>query len=358
MQCCGTCFGDNFLRVQIESMSETKGSCPYCNAQHVDLIDPVELRDYFEFLIGIYSRDDNGEKLINLLHADWALFPDIDDIQSTELLATILDDRQIIGQRFCPSMPDDGSDLERWQLFRDELKHQNRFFPKLVPDLDRLKELLDSYLCADPSCLPGILYRARINNSETPYLQCDMGRPPKVITMHGRANPAGIPYLYLASDQNTAISEIRPHTSETISVASFQLNTELTIIDLRNPRKTISPFSLSDEHDVSLLRRDINFLCQLGQELSRPVLPKSAHLEYLPSQYLCEFIKDCGFDGVMYRSSVGAGTNFALFAKDLEQADDVKQYIITRVSVEIEEFQVISIPSSVDIIGERDLNSL
>jgi hypothetical protein len=37
-------------------------------------------------------------------------------------------------------------------------------------------------------------------------------------------------------------------------------------------------------------------------------------LDYLPSQYLCEFIKSIGFDGVEYRSSLyEGGFNIALF---------------------------------------------
>jgi hypothetical protein len=64
-----------------------------------------------------------------------------------------------------------------------------------------------------------------------------------------------------------------------------------------------------------------------------PVLPKSAQLEYLPSQYLCEFIKHCGFDGLIYRSTMGAGVNYAVFNDARVTAVDVKHYIIDDISV-------------------------
>jgi hypothetical protein len=73
----------------------------------------------------------------------------------------------------------------------------------------------------------------------------------------------------------------------------------------------------------------------LGEELSRPVVPRSAPVEYLPSQYLCEFIKHCGFDGVVYRSSVGPGVNVALFDANRARVGCVTPYQVDRVTVEI-----------------------
>jgi len=57
--------------------------------------------------------------------------------------------------------------------------------------------------------------------------------------------------------------------------------------------------------------------------------------KYLPSQFLCEFIKHCGFDGLLYRSSVGPGVNVALFTADKAQAGRITPYQVERVTVEI-----------------------
>jgi hypothetical protein len=121
-------------------------------------------------------------------------------------------------------------------------------------------------------------------------------------------------------------------------VANFLVPQELDlkVVDLRHPRKTASPFILADENDVALLRGDIGFLEHLGEELTRPVLPQAAAIDYVPSQYLCEFIKNRGFHGVMYRSSVGTGVNFALFYPELATAGVVKQRRVSRVSVELD----------------------
>jgi hypothetical protein len=65
-----------------------------------------------------------------------------------------------------------------------------------------------------------------------------------------------------------------------------------------------------------------------------PVVPQSAAIDYTPSQYLCEFIKKCGYNGVIYRSSVSDGMNLALFDPALAVTGTVAQYRIARVSVD------------------------
>jgi hypothetical protein len=82
------------------------------------------------------------------------------------------------------------------------------------------------------------------------------------------------------------------------------------------------------------MRSDLPFLERLGDELTRPVLPQAAAIDYTPSQYLCEFIKKCGYGGVIYRSSVSDGMNLALFDPKLAQCGTVTQYRVVRVSVD------------------------
>jgi hypothetical protein len=83
------------------------------------------------------------------------------------------------------------------------------------------------------------------------------------------------------------------------------------------------------------MRNDLPFLERLGDELTRPVVPQSAAIDYTPSQYLCEFIKNCGYKGVIYRSSVSNGINLALFDPALALCGAVTQYRVTRVNVDI-----------------------
>ena len=47
----------------------------------------------------------------------------------------------------------------------------------------------------------------------------------------GRANPKGIPYLYVATDKETAMSEVRPSLGAILSVGKFKPTKELKIIN-------------------------------------------------------------------------------------------------------------------------------
>jgi hypothetical protein len=119
-------------------------------------------------------------------------------------------------------------------------------------------------------------------------------------------------------------------------VADFTTPATLKLADLRAPRKMVSPFVLADAVDIGRMRNDLPFLERLGDELTRPVIPQSAAIDYTPSQYLCEFIKKCGYQGVIYRSSVSNGINLALFDPSLATSGTVIQYRVTGVAVDIE----------------------
>ena len=56
----------------------------------------------------------------------------------------------------------------------------------------------------------------------------------------GRANSSGIPVLYLASTEQTAISEIRPWVGSDVSVAQFRATRKLNAIDLTQGHDTLS----------------------------------------------------------------------------------------------------------------------
>lgn len=333
--CCHACFGDRGLRRDIiPTLSVGGGACSYCATLDVPLVQPIALRDVFELLISIYEPDPTGQTLVEWLKADWQLFshPAMDVAHAKELLADILDDGDIVRKPFSPSAAYHSEALARWETLRDELMWKNRYFLDEVLDTDRLRELL-GHLPADD--MPTTWYRARILDRDQPFPIGEMGAPPARKATHGRANPAGIPYLYLGSLPETATAEVRPHTGEVACVADFTVPQPLKAVDLRNPRGLVSPFLLADAHEVGQLRADIIFLERLGDELTRPVLPSGAAIDYIPSQYLCEFIKKVGYDGVVYRSSVSEGINLALFDTTNVTAGTVTLYNITKVSVEV-----------------------
>jgi RES domain len=346
MYCCGNCFGDGHLsREVIPNCSTKSGTCTFCESPDQLLVSPLALREHFELLASAYIQAPDGRLLVQWFRSDWELFqhPKMSDANAKQLLGEILDDGEIVRKHFSPIGSGISKALENWKQLRQELMHANRFFPRGEINLDRLQAMF-GLLEIRAIDIPVQWFRARIQEGSIAFLSEEMGAPPKNLASHGRANPAGIPYLYLASTELTAVSEIRPHTGEFATVAEFKVETNysevdtkksLMIVDLRHPRKTISPFTLSDDGAVSLLRQDTEFLEMLGEELTRPVIPKSSSYNYIPSQYLCEFIKHCGYDGVLYRSSVGDGFNLALFLPEKATCSSTKSVEITRVLVEM-----------------------
>lgn len=335
MDCCACCIGDRWLKKEvIPQISNSIGSCKVCGSDLEILLDPSSLRNYFELLVNAYRPSPEGKTLVEWFKSDWSMFPHLDNANAAMLLADILDDGQIVRDLFSPARLGGSRGLFDWQQFKQELMHKNRFFPETKIDTERLRQLL-SQLIVSADDYQTAWFRARIQKDETQLPLGQMGAPPEKLASAGRANPSGIPYLYLASNATTAVSETRPHTGQFVSVAAINVHSDLKFIDLRNPRVTVSPFILGDEDEISLLREDLDLLMQLGRELTRPVLPHSAAIEYIPSQFLCEFIKMCGYHGVIYSSSVGDGMNLALFYPDLSRMYSVERHFVDSVSVQI-----------------------
>jgi cold shock CspA family protein len=330
MYCCGQCFGTKFLLEHVKVHSDLKGSCTFCSALNTKLISPSELADLFFPVIELYEPATNGTSLISLLREDWGLCADQSDEWSENLLKLVLAEPESNYTSYVRKIDHGDDAANSWGIFRSELKHSNRYFPKSFPNHKELSSLL-SYLSITVKKPSDCLYRARINNKKQLFPLAEMGAPPEKLATAGRANPFGISYLYAASTIETAISELRPHKDETVNVAQFQVMSKLDLVDLRSPKATISPFP-HDDKSLRNIHSKLKLLIKLGTELTKPVSKDIAHLEYLSSQYLCEFIKSEGYDGVVYKSSLGDGDNYAIFdsnklkplKNDFYKVDDVK----------------------------------
>lgn len=330
MFCCPNCFVDDFLTTVITRESSQKGTCDFCQSTDMELVHPEELNDYFQPLLDLYEvAEDGGSEIYTFLQTEWVLFPSLEASVVVELLREIT--QEPYKSLYTPKKVKDEQKILNWQEFKSELKHDNRYFPQKSPSYEHLKALLN-FIIFPKENTPDYLFRARINIDTDRYAIEVMGKPPAKISTAGRANPQGIPYLYTASNSSTAIAEIRPHKGDVVTVAKFEVMEPLILADLRNPRQTISPFEL-DENGLDQVYLDLDYLCHLGEELSKPILPRDAQLEYLSTQYLCELIKHCGFDGVIYKSSVGDGDNYAIFTDEKVRGIETEVYTIDNIQI-------------------------
>jgi len=261
-----------------------------------------------------------------------------------------------------------------WKNLEDELKTKNRYFPKseLLTIFQRLAKEAKCYLKKGT-----VLYRARkISEQELPekviyllknvvetmdkleqekqvrinkdiikfleeipleewkqhylnkcslqnllfwgYNAKDSGAP-AINIPYGRANPSGISYLYTACDVNTAISEIQPTIEQLISVAKIATTKRLNIFDFNFPR-TYRNSKIMKNH-IGEIKKQLDlssfweleiFFHTLSELFSKPALGNTEY--YYTTQYLSELLKNMGFDGIKYKSSLKKkGFNIVLF---------------------------------------------
>jgi len=129
----------------------------------------------------------------------------------------------------------------------------------------------------------------------------------------GRANPKGIPCLYLATLEVTALSEVRPWVGSYVSVAQFSTLRPLKVIDCSVAHARI-PLHFEEpkaEEKVEAVWAHID------RAFAEPVTRSDDTSEYVATQVLAELFRDRGFDGVAYKSAFGeGGFNIALFNLD------------------------------------------
>lgn len=134
----------------------------------------------------------------------------------------------------------------------------------------------------------------------------DNSREPQLgISSSGRNNISGESYLYLASNPETACTEVRPHLGELISLATFRVISPLQIVDFSSD----NVLSNQSSNDYNLSTGE--FFSNLMFEFSKPATQES---QYKPTQIIADHIRKFGFDGLKYRSFLSpGGYNYTIF---------------------------------------------
>lgn len=337
---CNNCFNSETLKDFIKINGEP-GHCDFCGNDSQYCIEPSKLEGLFLPLVSLYEeivnfmpmhdlKENKGEFLYEKLSAEWDVFCSHDIDKHNELLEEMgFSTNQLVESE------DEywGDDLEynadlkkRWDAFREEIRHQNRFSPEHT--LKLLEELLPYVINVVRAKEP--FYRARA--CKGPKLSPDdVGSPLPSQASHGRGNPEGISYLYLASDEDTALSEVKPYLGKNVTIGKFIIPKDLSVIDLRNPC-IADPFKYGDK--LKHLVENMLLLRIVGNELSKPIQAEESRLDYLPLQYLCELVKKNGYDGVIYKSSVSDGHNLLLFSPPKNMCKETSLYEVTKVIYE------------------------
>jgi hypothetical protein len=346
--CCEHCFDDEYLKDYIRKEGSLN-TCNFCGKSGGHCIDPIELSNLFEPVVGLYTpvedfmplhdlKEGNGDFIWERLQDDWQIFA-IGYEEQEKLLRDMFpsDTYKDPSPQFlnsCVEREDEywGADIEHnegmkkhWEEFREEILYKNRFFPRKTLDLKLIESLFPHF--SEKISQNSTFYRARISHDGNLKPCSEIGKPSANKSKNGRANPIGIPYLYVASDIDTVIAEIRPSIGDKVTVGKFRVVSDFYVIDLRDPGIE-SPFMYGEDIDHVLVH--LNFMRILGRELSKPVEPISSNIEYVPTQYLCEFIKNCDYNGLLYGSAMGGGYNIAIFDDMNMECIDTELYLIEK----------------------------
>lgn len=337
MKVCSNCFSDKELKGFILTSIEV-GDCSVCESTSQHLLDITELYDFFQELIGNFKLVESGLPLIAKIQSDWSFF------SSNEVGNKILNyvipqiHTEITSSDDLVEYSDDIiANFGYWETLKDELKWKSRF----VIDVHRLGKgefNWDAFL-RDINTLFNLknttaLFRARIHekSGSAAYHINDMGCPPKELASGGRANPAGIPFLYLSEDENTVLYEVRASYLDEISVGHFQLKESIEsvdVVDFTKDSPLFQPEYVKEAIQGKLLRD------RISKDLSKPMRRYDSDLEYIPTQFICEYIKVfTGAKGIRFRSSLHKqGNNIVFFEPELMECKRVKKVKIRNIQL-------------------------
>ena len=361
MNCCIDCFNDNYIITYIKSNGETK-DCNFCGSNDIKCMRIERLRKLFSELIDLYipsaelvKKENRVSKrlsasLAELLQKEWKIFNnDLSIEKQNSILNSILKDSDYDASKKWIDFKYNmllNSGVGYWGMLEEKLKYGKRFiFDKTDDNLEKIFNLLNKSLLLTEEILSENteFYRARKgckkeNNNLidrfSPYEK--MGSPPKYKTKSGRANPPGISFIYLATDKETALSEVRPWKGAKVSIAKFILNIDLKVIDLTDINIG-SPFQYKGDLKEEIEKRYL--LQKLDCKLKEPINPDHSDIEYVPTQFITEFIRSENYDGIIYDSAMGPGKNIVLFNDVNVDKDSTNLFEVKNISYGFDEYK-------------------
>ena len=343
MNCCVNCFHDAHIRATIEKYN-TKGNCDFCSSKGIPVYDvsitPNPIAEMLMSILQIYSVSDSqdAKPLKVALRDDWDIFN-----AGAELILTLT--KQLCASMcvgifdifsknvIIPQLMD--SDFLReycvvrgysWEEFSNSIKYKNRFHSGIFNT-----EAFTSFMTYITRVYPvgSRFYRARISKERTGFAEKDMGAPPKNLRNGGRVNPEGIGVLYLSSDAKTVLNEVRAIAFDYITIGEFQSTRDIKVVNLSDVTHT-SPFIYDGELEQFAANRKVFQV--IAAEIAKPLRRNDSPLEYLPTQYIAEYIKSENYDGVEYASTLRqGGYNLAIFDEKLFSCINVQTIEVSEV---------------------------
>jgi len=309
---CSNCFSDPELRGFIQS-SGKHGNCDICNSRESQTLELAELFDFFQELLNNFQTSEAGSPLKSKIQENWNFFSSHQS--ANKILNEVL---QYINSDITSSndLVQYTSEIVNNYSYWDELKEDLKWKRRFLPDLEIIQDLgWDGFFNTQYELKHDTkLFRARVHHEseQKAYKAEKMMCPEPKISKGGRANPSGIPCLYLSDNHETVLYEVRASYLDELSIGEFQLKKELEkvkIVDFTEDTSLFQPSAVNETIKGRLLRDKIS------RELSKPMRRYDTDIEYIPTQFICEFIKVfTGASGIRFSSSLHPkGNNIVIF---------------------------------------------
>lgn len=323
-----------YLDPQVIASPELRGfvAASYQTGNQGNLED---VREFFEKFIDLFEADDTGQPIAETLVSDWGIFTDRAAAEKHLPALMTSAQRAMFKQSKAALRPSVCAGVKDWAQFKNEVKWENRFFSEF-PD-----EEMNLWLQPNDCLRRGTrLFRSRIQrHPDKVFARTEMGCPPGTLATGGRANPHGIPYLYLSEAARTTLYEVRAVYLDRVSVGTFEVLEDLPVVDFTKKPDLFCEFNSVDDK-VSLaeiVKKTLTFRA-IAADLSHPMRSTdNAAVEYTPTQVVCEFCKLHGAGGIRFRSSLDRdGVNVVLFDPSKARCTGVTPVEVTQVSLSFE----------------------
>ena len=331
MYICKDCFLDEELRSEINANAVIDGTCDVCGKEG-KVMDFSEFHGFFTTLLELCSPTvDSNKTIVDIIQDEWHLFKD-KDIAKVLLIDVIATNNPGYSIADFVNYTDEiRNRVAVWDRLKTSVKENSRFFT----NMDEFAQY--DYLTAGKSLHVGQkLYRSRITPIGQKKIKCDkMGCPPKELATAGRANPIGIPYLYLSDSAKTTYFEVRAVYLDQLSVGTFRIQRELELVDFIYD---VNLFIAYNDGSASLKEIVIKkkIIDAISEDLSKPLRRYDSELEYVPTQLICEYCKRIvGADGISFESSLHkGGRNYVLFDDSAAKCIRVDSHEITKIDID------------------------
>lgn len=332
---CKNCFADKELIGFIVSQN-TFGDCGCCGSKDVEIISIEELFDFFKELFGNFQSISSGECFISKIQDNWSLFSTLENGQKILNFTLAKIDSPIKSPDELVDFNDEIlENVNFWFKLKEQLKWERRYLTNIGYLTDDLG--WDSFF--ESKTIIGKddnFYRARLhkNADEKLFSNDEMFCPRKEFSTAGRANPSGIPYLYLSDSEDTILYEIRASYLDEVSVASFRIKQDLSqdiiISDFTETPSLYAQSEVNQRIKSTLLKQIIS------RDLSKPMRRYDSELDYIPTQFICEFIRVfTNVQGIKFRSSLhDIGNNLVIFNQNIMECNEVIKVQVSGVSID------------------------